>query len=253
MFPLFIWFTGLVLLALLLGRAFTGGVLSKYPFFYVYVCFVLITSSWLFAVYLSRSTYYPRLYWYVEFFGAVLGCVVVWEIYRGAFRQFPGAARMARNVLALIAIVVLTKAIADGPSGSNWLPAATMIELERDLRAVQAGVLIGLVTVIAYYRVPLGSNLWGMMSGYGLLIGSNMITLTLRALLGDTFQRAWFYLQPLSYLTVLCIWCVTLWSYKSIPQPKLNPRVERDYQLLVDTTARALLEARIYLRKAMRL
>lgn len=239
-------------MAVLLARACYARLVFKYPLFFVYLSFVLLTSSCLFLVYLTRRDRYGPFYWYVEFPTAALGCAVVWEIYRGALGHFPGAARMARNMLILALVIVLSKTIADAWLGSGWWPDRTMIELERDLRGVQAGVLIGLLAVIAVYRIPMGANLWGMMLGYGLLISSNVITLTLRGLLGHNFQTAWNYLQPLSYVAVLCIWCVGLWSYKPVALPENDPKIERDYQLLVGATSRALLQARTYLRRTLR-
>jgi xanthosine utilization system XapX-like protein len=252
MFTLLLWTTGLLIMALLLGRAYAKSLVLKYPLFYIYLTFVLFTSSFLLLVYLMESKYYGRAYWYIEFLGAVLGCFVVWEIYRSALRYFPGAARMARKVQTLIIAIVLARAIAEAWNGTSWWPSQTMIELERDLRGVQAGLLIALVIVILSYRIPMGPNVWGMMLGYGLLIGSNVITLTFRALLGDSFQIEWLYLQPLSYITVLCIWSVALWSYRPAPEPNPNPKIEQDYKFLIHSTTKALLQARTSLRKTLR-
>lgn len=252
MLSLAVWFTTLVLETLILLRALKGELLSRYALFYVYLGIVFLQSFSLLIIYLAMPRYYASLYWSAEFVSVVLGCGVVWEIYRGALGRFPGAARMARNVLSFMLLMVISKVLVDTWSSTVWRPAGTVVELERDLRAVQAMVLIGLVFVIAFYRIPLGQNLWGMILGYGLLIGTNVITLALRALLGDTFQTAWRYLQPLSYLAVLCIWFTTLWSYKTAPVPKPELQIEQDYQLLYKTTNKSLRQARAYLRRAMR-
>ncbi|HVH72046.1 MAG TPA: hypothetical protein VNB49_13160 [Candidatus Dormibacteraeota bacterium] len=202
-------------------------------------------------IYLAKPKYYARFYWYVEFVGVMLGCGVVWEIYRRALAHFPGAAQMARNVLLFILLMVLSKALVDTWNGAAWW-ATTAVELERNLRAVQAAVLIGFLMIAAFYRIPLGQNLWGMLLGYGLLISSSVIILAFRILLGASFQTAWRYLQPLSYLTVLYIWCTTLWSYKIAPLPKAEPKIEQDYQLLAAATRKGLLQARAYLARTMR-
>jgi len=252
MLSLAVWLTTLVLETLVLFRALRGEILSKYVLFYVYLAAVFLQSFCLLIIYLARSSYYASLYWSAEFVSVVLGCGVVWEIYRGALGRFPGAARMARNMLFFILLIVISKILANIWNSTDWRPAGTLVEMERDLRAVQATVLIGLLLVIAFYRIPLGQNLWGMMLGYGLFVGTNVITLALRALLGDSFQAAWHYLQPLSYLAVLCIWSMALWSYKAAPVPKTQLQIEQDYQFLSATTKRGLLQVRAYLRRVLR-
>jgi hypothetical protein len=252
MLSLAVWLTTLVLEALLLLRASRGEFLGKYRLFYLYLGGVFLQSFSLLIIYLAKSKYYASLYWSAEFVSVVLGCGVVWEIYRGALGRFPGAARMARNVLLVVLLMVISRVLANSWNSTVWPPAGTVVELERDLRAVQSMVLIGLVLVVRFYRIPLGQNLWGMMLGYGLFIGTNVITLALGALLGNAFQTPWRYLGPLSYLAVLCIWSIALWSYKAAPVPGAELQVEQDYRFLAEQTKRGLLHARAYLIRAMR-
>lgn len=252
MVSLAIWLGTLVLEAVLLLQALRRGLFRQYTLFYAYLACVLLVSLFLLVIYLAEPNYYAPLYWSGEFVGVVMGCGVVWEIYRQALGRFPGAARMARNVLLLILLMVVSKVSANTWNGAILWPVGTVVEVERDLRAVQAMVLIGLVIIIAFYRIPLGQNLWGMMLGYGFFIGTNVILLALRVLLGDSFQTGWYYLQPLSYVAVLCIWCVTLWSYNTAPVAKTEPKIEQDYQLLAEATRKGLLQARAYLGRALR-
>jgi len=237
---------------LLLVRALQGRFLRKYSLFYVYLGIVFFQSLALLIVYLQSAKYYRPFYWYAEFVSVVLGCGVVWGIYRQALRRFPGAARMARNVFLFILLMFFSKALVSTANGTLGWPSGTVVALERDFRAVQAVLLIGLLVVIVYFRIPLGRNLWGMMLGYGLFIGTSVIILALRVVLGDSFQMAWRYLQPLSYLTVLLIWCITLWSYHAVPLPETEPRVEHDYRLLAATTRKGLHHARALLGRALR-
>jgi hypothetical protein len=253
MFSLTVWVTTLALEILLLFRATRGGFLTKYVLFYVYVNFVLCLSSVRLVIYLAEPTYYRSFYWHTQSLSVFVGCLVVWEIYWRALGRFPGAARMARNLLLLVSLIVVAKVLDNTANlPAVWLTVTTA-ELERNLRAVQAVLLMSLVVVIAFYRIPLGRNLWGMLLGYAMFIGTSVINLTLRVILGDSFQGVWQYLQPLFYLAVLCVWCLTLWSYKTAAQPKTEPKIEQDYQLLVAATRKCLLQARIYLGRATRL
>ena len=252
MFSLAVWLATLALESLILYRAARCRFLAKYVLFYSYVGFVLCLSSVRLVIYCVEPTFYRSFYWHTQSLSVLVGCMVVWEIYRRALGRFPGAARMARNLLLLLLLIVVGKVLANTPNVlAGWLTGTTA-ELERNLRAVQAVLLMGLLGVIASYRIPLGRNVWGMILGYGLFLGTSVINLTLRILLGDSFQIVWQYLQPLFYLSVLCVWSLTLWSYKTAAQPKTELTIEQDYQLLVATTRKYLLLARRYLGRAMR-
>lgn len=252
MFSLAIWLTTLALESLLLFRAMRGRLLRTYPLFYFYVGFVLSLSSVRLVIYLAEPRYYRPFYWHTQSLSVLVGCGVVWEIYRRALGRFPGAARMARNVLLFLLLMVFSRALVSASNGQGWWPTGTTAELERNLRTVQALLLIGLLLIIGSYRIPLGRNLSGMFLGYGLFIGTSVINLSFRILLGDSFQTAWQYLQPLFYLAVLCVWCIALWSYEAALLPKSEPKIEEDYQILAAATKRRLLQARAYLGRAIR-
>jgi len=252
MLSLAVWVITLALEAVLLLRALKGGCLRVYPMFYLYLAGVLIQSSSLLVIYYTTPRYYASCYWYAEFLSVGLGCGAVWEIYRKALGCFPGASRMANNVLGIVLVVAISKVLVSLWNSEAWSLARTTVELERNFRAVQAGLLIGLVIVIMFYRIPLGQNLSGILLGYGLFIGSNVMILATRALLGTAFQTAWHYLQPLTYFVVLCIWCTTLWSHKTAPTQKAEPKIEQDYELLSEATRKGLLQVRAHLARAIR-
>ena len=86
-----------------------------------------------------------------------------------AWRRIPGTARLARNVLALVFAVAVGKALAASLRGPLWWPAPTTAELERNLRAVQAFAILGLVILLVAYSIPLGRNLRGIVLGYALV------------------------------------------------------------------------------------
>jgi len=246
-----LWLIGIVLESVLLVRALASAWLSKYPFFFAYLVAVFIQDIFLLAVYLFKFNYYAPLYWYGEFISLILGCGVSWEIFRLVLGRYPGAGRMARNVLLFGLIMVFTKGLGDAWSGSVSWPS-TAIELERNLRVIQALSLIVLTGLTAYYEVPIGRNVKGIFVGYGLFVATSVMTLTLRVSLGRTFEAVWVFLQPFCYAAVLGIWCSALWRYERGPLLEAQPRIEDDYQSLVLLTRKGLLQARAFLGKAMR-
>jgi hypothetical protein len=250
-YTLSIWFACVALEGLLLVRAWVSEWFREYPFFFAYLASVFMEDVFLLAVYLSNFRYYTPLYWYAEFFSLAIGCGVTWEIFRLVLRQYPGAGRMAHNALFFALVMVVTKALGDAwRDGVTW--PSTAVELERNLRAIQAVALIVLALLGVYYVIPMGRNVKGIFTGYGLFIATSVVTLTLRASLGNAFPSAWVFLQPLCYTAVLGIWSSSLWNYEPAPAPQLQPKMEEDYQSLALVTRKGLVQARAYLAKSMR-
>ena len=239
-------------MSVLLARAVQGNFRKQYKLFYLYLGCVFLRSLSLFAIYHLWPKLYASAYWYTQLFSALLGCGIVWEVYKIALSRYPGAARMARNVLLFLFLISISRIFVNAWNSPNWLPEKTTVETERDLRAVQAALLMGLIALLAYYAIPLGRNLKGLIFGYSIFLGSSLIQLTLRNNLGDSFQYWWQYLQPIAYVSVLLIWCKALWSYAPNPEPGIEPRLEADYQSLASATMRRLSSAQSYLLKAMR-
>lgn len=247
-----VWVTGLVLESVLLVRALLGNFLKHYSLFYLYLSSVLLPSASLFAIYHLRPNFYSPAYWFTEFLNVVLGCALVWEVYKIALARYPGTARMARNVLAFLFILASTRIFVKAWNSPTWIPGKTLFEIERDLRIVQLALLAGLVVVFKCYAIPLGRNLKGVTYGYALFLGTSVINLTLRDDLGYRFQHFWKYMQPVCYLLVLGVWCLTLWSYGPIPEPTTEPQLEADYQSLLASTKKTVRSARSHVVKAMR-
>jgi len=250
---LILWFASVALESLLLARGWTSGWFRKYPFFFAYLACVFIQDIVFLMIYFFHFQYYPSFYWYGEFFSLAIGCGVTWEIFHLLLGRFPGVGRMARNVLLFALMTVFTKALGDAWNGAALWPS-TAIEFERNLRAMQALSLIVLAALSVYYQIPTTRNVKGIFSGYGLFVATSVMTLTLRASLGNTFQTTWVFLQPFCYTAVLGIWCAALWNYERSPAPEALPEIaiEKDYQSLARATRNGLVQARVFLGKAMR-
>jgi hypothetical protein len=231
-----IWLIGVVLESALVVRAVRGGFIRNYRFFYSYLCFIFVRDLCLLGIYVFAPKAYAWSYWGTELASVLLGCGLVWETYRIALAGYPGAARMARNVLPLLFILTIGRILVEASISPNWIPGRTPLETELDLRIVQAALLFGLVILLAYYAIPLGRNLKGIVYGYGLFLASNLTGLMFRGALGNHFQRVWQYFQPGSYLAVVLIWCWALWSYTPVPQPEREPSLEADYEALLAAT-----------------
>ena len=225
-----LWIVTISLEALLLARSIRTKLFTKFPVFYSYVLFVLLQSTLRFAIYHWYPARYRNLYWTTEFIGVVVGCGLLFEIYKRGLAPFPGTARLARNVLALVIAVAAGKALAGALRGGLWFPSRTTAELERNLRAAEAIAILGLVILLLAYSIPLGRNLRGILVGYGLFVATNLADLAVLASPGRELQLLWSYSQQVFYLLVLCIWAVSQWTPSLQPGLASRPEVAPSYE-----------------------
>jgi hypothetical protein len=228
-----------------------AGWFRKCPFFFSYLASVFVQDVLVMAVYVFKFKYYTPIYWYEEFFSLLMGCGLTWEVFRLTLGRYPGAGRMARNVLAFVLIMALSRWLVGGWNGNiPW--AVTLVELERNLRAIQALSLIVLALLIACYHIPLGRYAKGIFAGYAIFIATMVMGLTLRASIGHAFYSVWVFVQPLCYDVTLGVWCLSLWADERVSAEEAHSKIEEDYQSLVLLTKKGLLQAREFLGKAMR-
>jgi hypothetical protein len=208
-----IWWSSIALEALLLLRGLQTRLAFRYPFFFSYVAFVFFFED-LLSLVIRDSPIYAYAFWGTEFVGILLGCGVVFEIYRIGLGRFPGTATMARNALGLIFVLAATKGLVAAASNSGWWLQTNTLELARSIRTVQAFAIVGFALVLLMYSIPFGKNLRGILFGYGLYVSVLAVTLTLVPDVGHGF---WFYALSASYLIALVTWLVHLWSYQENP------------------------------------
>jgi hypothetical protein len=244
-----IWWSCIVLEVLLLARAVSGRLIFRYPVFYGYILFVFSQSILRSLAHRRSDELYKSVYWTTEFLGLMVGCWIVFEIYRAALAAYPGTAKMARKILAFLFVLAVSKAAAALWSDPRVLLQATPLQVERALRTVQAISILGLVAVFASYSIPFGRNLRGILSGYGLFVGERVVCLTFVPPQGHHF---WFYASSACYTVALSLWLGYLWSYQPSAVPMASLQLEQDYQRTAAVTRRRLQEAGGYLRKAVR-
>lgn len=247
-----IWWACIAVEAMLLARALWGKLLKQYPAFYAYLSFVWMQSLLRFSVYHVRPRLYTKVFWITEWLGVLVGCAVVFDIYRVGLRAYPGTARLARNLLAFVFLLAFLKATVETGNNPLWWSTAPPLDLELALRVVQTLALLALVVLFLFYAIPFGRNLRGILLGYGLFLGESVVWLSFAPRSSESFRAFWSHIQASSYFIVLVVWALHLWSYVPNPEPKVAVRLEEQYQRIATGTSRRLQEARGYLARAVR-
>lgn len=224
----------------------------KYPFFYAYISCVLVKSLLLHFVFTSSLDLYRVWYWRTDILTLVAGCGILLDISEHVLSPYPGAERLAR-LAGLLAFGIIFSFILAYPwivPGSSL--AGTMVELERDLRGVQAIFLFGILAVVFHYGIAMGRNVKGMIFGYGLYVGTSLMTLATQSYVGTSFYEIWKVVQPLSWNISLVVWASALWSFYPNPAPRHAGRLEDDYEVFASRTRNTVGVMRSYLSKAPR-
>jgi hypothetical protein len=232
----------------ILLRGHREKLLAGYSFFYAYVFSTFLGTSLALVLWRVAPASYHRSYWILQFATLLIGCGIILEIFRHVLSPYRGAEKFAMAVglftfAAVFCFAIVYRLVASSPDRA-------LFELERNARTVQAILLFGILAVISYYRIPIGKNLKGMISGYGLYIVTSLLTLAIRAYAGPRFTHSWSVIQPVSFDLSLTIWLIALWSYHPNPAPDPAIPLEGDYEALAAKTRRALVAMRSHLTKA---
>jgi hypothetical protein len=245
-----VWWAGNVALGALLYRGLRRRLAREYPVFHGYVAYVLCASLILFRLSLASRQAYAIGYWVEELVGVLFGVAVTWEIYDAILADYPGVRRVGRSLIASLVLVLVAKFVANLAAQSVQVLIPTTMELESNLRFAQAALLLAILSLLVYYRIPLGRNVTSLLYGYTLVVATAVANLALRSALGSRFQPWWNVLQPLAYLVTLGIWCVGMWSPAANPLP--SPELEMDYARLSRQTIAGMARMRARLVNGLR-
>lgn len=244
--------TGILLEVLVLFLGIRSKLLSKYPLFYVYSLCVLAVDVSSFGVYGMGPPAYKSWYWITQLITLLIGYGVILEIVQKCLSAYAGAERLARYLILGVFSIVFSFVALRAWNTPNWVPAHSYGELERDLRAVQAIVLAGVLGIVYYYGVPLGKNIKGIIFGYGLYIGTSVMNLAMRAYAGPSFHQTWSVILPWSYILSLLVWVQALWSFQPNPAAAQETMLESDYESLATRTRGVVGAMRSYLGRTAR-
>lgn len=239
-----LWWSANLLTAMLIVRGVRRRLVTKYVLFFSYLCYELAATLVAFYVYSFRPEAYLTFYWHIQFLSVAAGYCVTWEMYRQALKDYPGTARVSQYLVSAFFLLLLGLALVYAFVDEARGLIQNVIQLERNLRVVQTVLLTVLISLVRYYAIPLGRNLWGLIWGYGFFVGVSVIILTLRYYLGSPFYLWWQYSQQVAYLVALAIWVPSFWVYVPNPKADVSIGLEEDYAVLAERAGRRIARAR---------
>lgn len=207
-------------MVLVLARGARSGTLKKYPFFYFQLGFAFVAGMLAWGVDSLDRKLYSEWYWISEFTTMILACGNIIEILRNAFTHCREARRFAILTIGILIVSagIFTVEFVSGPH--NWTDPMYFVMIERDFRGGQAFLLTTLLAAVFYLGIQLGRNLTGIFLGYGLYIGTALVTLAIESRFPHSFVRAWYLWQSVAYGVSLLVYLVSLWHYEPSPRVK---------------------------------
>jgi hypothetical protein len=251
-----IWIAGLVLELAILLRALATRMYVHFPVFYSYIFCVFASSASLWPVYARSHELYHRLFWYGEFITLIMGYGVVLEITHHAFKDYPGADRVARYAgigafAAIFGWFGVSAALHKIPMEITAL-GRRIDGFDRDLRIVQA-TFLGIVAVLAvHYGIELSKNVRGLALGMGLFVAVSLVGMALTVAYGKSYEPPILgKLQRATYALSLGFWLVGLWSYAEVKNPPPSSGNKSDYRNIVERTREKLRNLRAHFPPAV--
>lgn len=231
-----IWASTAALEAAVLFRGWKAGLFRKYPFFYAFVSWVLLTEGMRFWIYKYIPNFYQAFFWDTRLVTIAASYAVCVEIFKSSLRHNRGVARVAQKLLRVVFVIAAGYAASDFLHAGAHSVARAAADLGSYLSYIEAALLVVMLWLFTRYKIPFKRNLLGLVAGYSLWVGIEVIILIFLFLPGNGASVGLRKLAPLVYLTSMVIWSVSLWQSEPEPTQPPESAVEQDYQVLVAKT-----------------
>jgi hypothetical protein len=207
-----------VLGPILIIRAAQGKYLFRFPIFYSYIVYMVVSGAIVTGLYLSASAHYPVAWWFRYLLSLLVEFAVVVEISDHLFSPYPAIRQLGRLLVAGICVTFFFLYIL--PSLMEVRPASiTILDLAKRTSVTKAAAIIILIAAARYYHLRLGKNVAGMLVGFSFYLAVNVANFALAETYGrQLYAQTLGTLLQLSYALCLLVWTVSLWRYEPVLQ-----------------------------------
>src|SRR5271155_4563839 len=169
---------------------------DNFPVFFTYTIFQVMTTITLLVIYRLAfaqyvdTTIYFYAYWTINALSAILGFMIVYEMFTYAMRPYVGLRDMAHMVFQWTALVMLliSAVVAFSTQGSNLVHVtAAILTMERCVRLLQCAMCLFLVCCSSYLGLSWKSFPIGVSLGFAVVASSNLFLLGMHAM----FNESW--------------------------------------------------------------
>jgi hypothetical protein len=211
-------FTPLPLQAWLLWVLVRGEAYKIFPCFFGYTLFSVLATTIRFAVNANYVTYY-FVYWTSEAAYAVLGFIVLYEVFRAIFRNL-GQTWWFRllfplSVLFTIALTAARTRQTPGPLPDEM--ATWIVTAELAVRLLQVAMFVLLAMLVPLVGLRWRQYAFGICAGFGFYATAALLTTTQYLDSGEGLTFFWGVSLVVAYSIAVLIW---LWFFRAPQKPE---------------------------------
>jgi hypothetical protein len=227
-------FAPLPLQSWLLWLLVRGGAYKSFPFFFSYTVYSVLATTIRFVVRNDYPSYYA-VYWASEAVYALLGFIVLYEVFRAVFRNL-GQTLWFRLLfpLALLCTIILTAArTGQIPQPIPDQMPAWIVTAELAVRLFQVAMFVLLAMLVPLVGLRWRQYAFGICAGFGFYATVALLTTTQYSDAAEAISLFWGVSLVAAYSIAVLIW---LWFFrvqqKAEPQrSETPPLVWEDLQL----------------------
>ncbi len=206
-----------VLCLILLARAVRGRFASKFPLFYGYILYLLLSGIITNAQYIWWPVAYRTGAWLRLLLSFIAEFAVIAEVSDHIFNPYPAIRRLGRFLVMTVSLAFFFLYILPPFLGLRSSSEAVIIDLAKRSSLAKAALIIILLAAIRYYRLPLGANISGLLLGFSVYLATGVANYALLERFGwPLYGLAFGYLGSLSFTLGLAVWTVAMWRYRPV-------------------------------------
>jgi hypothetical protein len=215
-------------------------VFLELPVFFGYTLFHLVRALLLLCIkYGGSANAYAYSYWIAEGISAVLGLLVIHEVFIKLVGRFKGivyiSTALFRWTFAILIVLAFVAAISAPPEKTPGLIAA-VLSLERSVRMIQCGLLLFLFVFASALSISWRQSVFGIALGFGFYSSVELIIVSTRIQTGTALADAFVLMKPAAYVVAMLVWTV----YLLLPAPAYALPEHREKNLVSDWNAAIL-------------
>jgi hypothetical protein len=206
-----LWWATLPLLVVLFGVMYWRHSFCSFPWFFIYVSYTVLASIVRFV--LRNHEIYPYVYWYSDAGSALLGIIVMYEVFRRvSHKLIPrlwGNALFPVTVIGTLILTFLrTRAVdTDLNTTMTWMIGGQMCA-----RIIEVAMFLMLLIFVAVLGLRWREHQFGITAGFGIYAACALLASTKFYEIGSKFYLVWSVISVVSYTVAVLIW---LWYFKS--------------------------------------
>jgi hypothetical protein len=182
-----------------------------FPWFFVYVSYTVLATTLRFV--LLHREIYPYVYWYSDAGSAVLGIIVMYEVFRSvSYKLIPRSWVNALFPVTVIGTLILTflrtRAVdTDLNTTMTWMIGGQMCA-----RIIEVAMFLLLLIFVAVLGLRWREHQFGISAGFGIYSAFALLASTKYYEIGSRFNLWWSVISVVSYTVAVLLW---LWYFST--------------------------------------